>query len=183
MLRPMIFANITLASHATHVGLFAQLSRLPHSHFLIGGRLFRNADLTVLRTPTDFHSRSDCMLAFHRTWVASSPPCWDEPLHKSSCWGRRSTLCSRKVSSRASEHATADHSLCGSSLDLSSHDRCQHSSTIFPNPFGTDICHCSYQRTSSTDGFHHRSLQRWRQPQTSHAQCCRGMAMVGISLV
>ena len=31
MLRPMIFANIALASHATHVGLFAQLSRLPHS--------------------------------------------------------------------------------------------------------------------------------------------------------
>ena len=60
MLRPTIFANITLASHATHVGLFAQLSHLPHSHFRIGGRLFRNADLTVLRTPTDFHSRAAC---------------------------------------------------------------------------------------------------------------------------
>ena len=29
MLRPTIFANITLASHATHAGLFARLSRLP----------------------------------------------------------------------------------------------------------------------------------------------------------
>ena len=75
MLRPTIFANITLASHATHVGLFAQLSRLPHSHFRIGGRLFRNADLTVLRTPTDFHSRA-AGWPFIGLGLLLDPPVW-----------------------------------------------------------------------------------------------------------
>ena len=75
MLRPTIFANITLASHATHVGLFARLSRLPHRHFRIGGRMFRNADLTVLRTPTDFHSRA-AGWPFIGLGLLLDPPVW-----------------------------------------------------------------------------------------------------------
>ena len=58
MLRPMFFANITLASQATHVGLFAPPSCRSHTHFRIGGGLFGNANLAVLRVLTYFHSRT-----------------------------------------------------------------------------------------------------------------------------
>ena len=54
----MFFANITLASQATHVGLFAPPSCRSHTHFRIGGGLFGNANLAVLRVLTYFHSRT-----------------------------------------------------------------------------------------------------------------------------
>ena len=60
MTTPMFVTNISFACHATQVGRFAQLSDIPHSHVRISRRLFRNADLAVLNTLAEPHSRTAC---------------------------------------------------------------------------------------------------------------------------
>ena len=75
MLRPMFSTNIAAASHATHVGLFAQLSDIPHSHVWIRRRMFRNANLVVPWAATELHSRS-AGLPFSGLRLPFDPSVW-----------------------------------------------------------------------------------------------------------
>ena len=75
MLRPMFATNIAAASHATHVGLFAQLSDVPHSHVRIRRGMFRNANLAVLGAATELHSRS-AGLPFSGLRLPFDPSVW-----------------------------------------------------------------------------------------------------------
>ena len=75
MLVPMLFANMSQASLATHGGCLAHLSHLRQGFVWIRRRLFRNANLTVARRPTEIHSRTACR-PFMGLGLLLDPPVW-----------------------------------------------------------------------------------------------------------
>ena len=72
---PMLFANINLASLATHGGCLAHLSHLRQGFLRIRRRVLRNANLTVTSGAAKTHSRTACW-PFIGLGLLLDPPVW-----------------------------------------------------------------------------------------------------------
>ena len=72
---PMFAANITAACFATHACLFAPLSCVCEAQFWIRRHPLRHANLAVLRTLTEFHSRT-AGLPLVRLRLSFDPSVW-----------------------------------------------------------------------------------------------------------